>query len=109
MARMRGGSAARRRVRRALLVGVGVLYVASIPWYRAADATPGVWLGLPDWVAVALLCYVGAAFANAGAWLLAEVSDGEPVEGRGARDAPDPHLPPARPGATGPRPGGGAS
>ena len=31
--------------------------------------------GLPDWVAVALACYVAAAFLNAGAWLLTDLRD----------------------------------
>lgn len=69
------GRPARRRLRRALLALVGVLYALSIPWYRAAGDDPVLWLGLPGWVAVALLCYVGAAFANAAAWLLTDVPD----------------------------------
>lgn len=65
----------RRRIRRALLAGVGALYVASIPWYRTPGEAPGVWLGLPDWVAVAVACYVAAAVLNAAAWLLTEVPE----------------------------------
>lgn len=68
----------RGRVRRALLGAIALLYVLSIPWYRAADAEPGLVLGLPDWVAVALGCYAAAAVLNAAAWLLAEVRDREP-------------------------------
>lgn len=73
------------RVRRALLVLIGVLYVASIPWYRGSGE-PGRLLGLPDWVAVAMLCYAAVAVCNAVAWLLTEVRDGgSDSEGRGAR------------------------
>jgi hypothetical protein len=34
--------------------------------------------GLPDWVAVALGCYLAAAFCNALAWLLTDVPDDLP-------------------------------
>ena len=60
---------ARAWARRVCLVGIGLLYVASVPWYRESDVPMRVWLGLPDWVAVALLCYVGVASLNALAWL----------------------------------------
>jgi len=75
-------SAARRRLRRVLLVSVGALYVASIPWYREPGATPRLWLGLPDWVTVALGCYVAAAILNAIAWALTEVPESSRDEGR---------------------------
>ncbi len=68
------------RVRSGLLVAIGVLYVLSIPWYREAGALPeggasGGWLGLPDWVGVALACYVAIAVLNSVAWALTEVDD----------------------------------
>lgn len=62
-------------VRRVCLVLIAVLYVASVPWYRTPGRPPTLWLGLPDWVAVALLCYVGVAILNAFAWLATEVPD----------------------------------
>jgi len=62
-------------MRRLLLAGVGLAYAISIPWYRTPGSEPEIWLGLPDWVAVALACYVAAALLNAGAWLLTEVPD----------------------------------
>jgi len=68
------------RLRRILLAFVGVLYALSIPWYRGGGETAGSWLGLPDWVAVALLCYTGAALLNAIAWLLTEIPDDERSE-----------------------------
>lgn len=71
------GGEARRAARRVILVSIVALYVLSIPWYRSADATPELWLGLPDWVAVALLCYVAVAVLNALAWLLTEIRDDE--------------------------------
>lgn len=71
------------RVRTGLLLAIGVLYVLSIPWYREAGALPasgasGGWLGLPDWVGVALACYVAIAVLNSLAWALTEVSDPKP-------------------------------
>lgn len=73
----------RRVLRRLLLVLIGLLYILSVPWYRDSDAPIEVWFGLPDWVAVALACYVGVAVLNAIAWTLAHVED----ELEGDRDA----------------------
>ncbi len=63
------------KIRAGLLVLIGVLYALSIPWYREGGADPELWLGLPDWVAVAVLCYAGAAVLNAAAWLVTDVRD----------------------------------
>ena len=65
-----------------LLTLVALLYAISIPWYRTSGAPSGILLGLPDWVAVALLCYVGVAILNAAAWLVTEVRDDEPEDPR---------------------------
>jgi hypothetical protein len=65
----------RRVVHRVCLVAIAALYVASVPWYRSGDQPLRIWMGLPDWVAVALLCYVGVALLNAVAWSVAEVHD----------------------------------
>jgi hypothetical protein len=62
-------------VRRVLLALVVVLYALSIPWYRRGGEVGELWLGLPDWVTLALLCYAGAAVLNALAWLLTEIPD----------------------------------
>ncbi len=70
----------RARMRRLLLCGVVLLFLLSVPWYRDASAEPALWLGLPDWVAVALLCYAAAAVLNAAAWLLTDLRD-DPDEG----------------------------
>lgn len=59
---------------------MALLFVVSIPWYRDAEAVPEVWMGLPDWVAVAVCCYVAVAALNAVAWLLADVSEDPPDE-----------------------------
>ena len=67
--------AMRKGLRRLLLCVIALLYVLSIPWYRDSDAAPTVWLGLPDWVAVAVVCYVAVAICNALAWLLTDVPD----------------------------------
>jgi hypothetical protein len=69
------GALVARRLRAALLAAVVALYVVSIPWYRGAGAKTSVWLGLPDWVAVALLCYAAVAVLNSLAWLLTDVPD----------------------------------
>lgn len=68
----------RSRLRLILLFAIAVLYVASIPWYRSADAPLRLWFGLPDWVAVALLCYLAAGVLNAWAWWITDVSDPPP-------------------------------
>lgn len=66
---------ARGRIRRGLLALIALLYAISIPWYRETGAEPEIWLGLPDWVAVAIGCYVGVALLNSLAWLLTDVPD----------------------------------
>lgn len=65
----------RARWRTGLLVSIGVLYVASVPWYRPADPDPPLWFGLPHWVTVAVGCYFAAAVLNAVAWSLTPLSD----------------------------------
>jgi len=72
---MRGSGTARVRLRRVCLGAIALLYVASVPWYRDPGAPLRLWLGLPDWVAIALLCYVGVAVLNGVAWLATEVTD----------------------------------
>ena len=62
----------RKRVRRVLLAGIVLLYIASVPWYRDLDAPLRLVFGLPDWVAVAIACYAVAACLNAAAWLLSD-------------------------------------
>ena len=66
-----------RPLRRVLLSLIGLLYAASIPWYRG-DAPPARIFGLPDWVAVAILCYAVAAILNSAAWLLTDIP--EPID-----------------------------
>ena len=70
----------KQRVRALLLIVITTLFVASIPWYRDADAEVTLIGGLPDWVAVALGCYVGVAFLNSIAWLLTDIEDPVPSE-----------------------------
>jgi hypothetical protein len=81
---MRTGPSARARLRIGLLTAIALLYVLSIPWYRPHGAESAIWLGVPDWVAVALVCYVAAAVLNALAWLLTDVrDDGGSADGGG--------------------------
>jgi hypothetical protein len=74
------------------MIVIGLLYIISVPWYRDGDAPLRLWLGLPDWVAVALLCYVGVAIANAVAWSVTDVPDAPDVsdlpEGSTDNEAP---------------------
>lgn len=75
-----------RFLRTACLVLIAGLYVLSVPWYREADAPLVLWFGLPDWVAVALLCYVGVAVLNGIAWLATEIPDISPIEENADRE-----------------------
>lgn len=65
----------RSRLRRVLLATIAVLYLVSVPWYRDTDAPLQIVFGLPDWVAVAIACYVAVAVLNAIAWQLTEIPD----------------------------------
>jgi hypothetical protein len=76
------GAPVARRLRAALLAVIAALYVVSIPWYRGSNAPTSVWLGLPDWVAVALLCYAAVAVLNSFAWLLTDIPDRDESERR---------------------------
>jgi len=83
-------------IRNVLLALVVLLYVASIPWYRDADSPVAVWFGLPDWVTVALGCYLAVACLNAWAWYRSDVPDAE---------SPPPTASPTPPIANAPPPG----
>ena len=72
-----GHTLRRRRLRRLALGAIGLLYLASVPWYRESDAPLRLLFGLPDWVGVALACYVAVAVLNACAWLLTEIPEAE--------------------------------
>jgi hypothetical protein len=65
----------RRRLRVASLVGVGIVYLVSIPWYRESGGALQLIAGLPDWVSVAFGSYCLAAVLNCFAWLLTDVDD----------------------------------
>lgn len=77
----------RARLRTGLLWAIAALYVLSVPWYRDTDAPLRFVLGLPDWVALALACYVAVAVLNSLAWLLTDM----PEEGA---EAPSGEAPP---------------
>ncbi len=64
-----------RGVRRWLLVLIGLLYLISVPWYRDPAAPLQIVLGLPDWVTIAIACYLGVALLNSLAWSLTDVPD----------------------------------
>jgi len=67
----------RSRIRTALLAVIGLLYVASIPWYRESGAESGTLFGFPDWVAVSIGCYIAIAILNSIAWLLTDLPDAD--------------------------------
>lgn len=90
-------------MRRTCLVLVAALYALSIPWYRDASDPVAFVFGLPDWVAVALCCYVGAAVLNALAWARTEVEDRDPVPDPPVVPPPIVHAPPGD-GRAGDRP-----
>jgi hypothetical protein len=69
-----------RRIRSVLIAIVVLLYIVSVPWYREAKAEPALWFGLPDWVAVALACYLAAAVLNAISWLITDLSEEAPPD-----------------------------
>ena len=75
----------RRRLRRTLLAAIPVLYAVSIPWYRGAESELRLWWGFPDWVAVALACYVAIAVLNYAAWQLTEIPEPDLEETRAGR------------------------
>jgi len=80
-------SAARSRTAYFLcMIAIALLYVVSVPWYRDVDEPLRLWFGLPDWVSVALLCYVGVAILNGIAWSVVEIHDhpDEPDESEAA-------------------------
>lgn len=61
---------------------IAVLYLVSVPWYRDANDAPSTVFGFPDWVFVAIACYVAIAVLNALAWLLTDLRDDvEPGDG----------------------------
>lgn len=67
--------------RRALpFVGIAVLLLIALPWYREPGRPPTYWAGLPDWLVIAALCFVGIAALNAWTWWNASWDD-EPPEG----------------------------
>ena len=72
----------RERARSGLLLVIGALFIASVPWYRETGAPVEIVGGLPDWVAVALGCYVVIAILNGIAWLLTEMPDESTSDGR---------------------------
>ena len=76
------------RIRLVLLAAIGVLYVLSVPWYRESGAAPEIWLGLPDWVMVAIACYAAAAVLNAVAWRLTAIHDEEEAPTSGSASGP---------------------
>jgi hypothetical protein len=66
-------------LRPVLLALIVVLYVISIPWYRGDDQELRLLLGLPDWVAVAILCYALVAVLNSVVWMRTPIEDDAPL------------------------------
>ena len=66
-------------LRPVLLAVIGLLYAISIPWYRGDDQELRLLLGLPDWVAVAILCYAMVAVLNSVVWMRTPIEDDAPL------------------------------
>ena len=81
----------RARLRSALLIAIGALYLVSVPWYRETGSPVTLVWGRPDWVALALACYLGVAVLNGVAWLLTEMPEPE-----SAAEPPRPSSPRGR-------------
>jgi len=77
----------RRTLRRSVFVAIGLLYLVSVPWYRATGAPVAIVAGLPDWVAVAIACYIAVAVLNGVAWMLTEVPEPPPEDPSTPSDA----------------------
>lgn len=71
----------RTRLRATSFALIAFLYAVSIPWYRETGAPLRLWLGLPDWAAVALVSYALAALVNAWIWHLTDLEDGDDSAG----------------------------
>ncbi|HIF98068.1 MAG TPA: hypothetical protein EYQ54_13765 [Myxococcales bacterium] len=67
------------RLRTGLLVCIGILYCLSVPWYRSDSQELSLFLGLPDWVAVAVICYGLVAVLNSLAWMQTPIDDDAPL------------------------------
>jgi hypothetical protein len=67
------------RLRTGLLVCIGILYCLSVPWYRSDSQELSLFLGLPDWVAVAVICYGLVAVLNSLAWMHTSIEDDAPL------------------------------
>ncbi len=80
----------RARLRSALLIAIGALYLVSVPWYRETGSPVTFVWGLPDWVALALACYLGVAVLNGVAWLLTDMP--EPESTAESPGPPDPRC-----------------
>ena len=63
------------RRQRTLFAGMLVLLGIGLPWYRDGGSAPAIWWGVPDWFAIAALCWLGIAALNALAWRRSEWSD----------------------------------
>jgi protein-S-isoprenylcysteine O-methyltransferase Ste14 len=61
-------------------LAIALLLLLALPWYREAGRAPAIWFGLPDWLVVAALCFLGIAALNAVAWWRADWDD-ETLEG----------------------------
>lgn len=48
----------------AVWLGYLVLFALSIPWYLPSGSVPPLWLGLPYWVVISLVCCVLIAGLN---------------------------------------------
>ncbi len=53
-----------------------ILLIMSVPWYRSDEQMSNTLFGFPEWVMVAIACYLAVTLINIGIWLSnASISD----------------------------------
>ena len=69
------------RIRPLLLSLLPILILISVPWYRDTNSEPRFSLqaGIPDWVTVAIVCYLLHAIISACIWVFFPPADNSTI------------------------------